>query len=270
MERVLVTFTPSEAKRLIGKAVAMMEPVRESLKKGTIVICLGTTNAYVAEEIIGRRIEEKGMFSMGVITPEGTCISNSDHRLKEMVVSKGKVTELGIKDVIEKLNPSDVFIKGANAIDPWGNAGVYLGSAVGGTMGMSIGVLLARGVKVIVPVSLEKCVPYAISDLVPRLGNQRFLNSMNLPVGMMPIPGEVVTEIEAVNTLYGCECLPIGGGGINGGEGSRCYLIEGDKESVRAAWDGVLKIKGEKPVTVEVEDCKRCKMRCRKGLEGAA
>jgi hypothetical protein len=269
MERVLVTLTPSEAKRLIGKAVAMMEPVRECLKKGTIVICLGTTNAYVAEEILGRRIEEKGMFSMGVITPEGTCISNSDRRLKERVIMKGKLTRLGLKDVIEKLGPSDVFIKGANAIDPWGNAGVYLGSATGGTVGMSIGVLLARGVKIIVPVSLEKCIPYAILDLVPRLGNQRFLASMNLPVGIMPIPGEVVTEIEAVNTLFGCECLPIGGGGINGGEGSRCYLIEGDGESVRAAWDGVLKIKGEKPVAVEVEDCKKCKMRCRKGLEGA-
>lgn len=60
MERALITLTPSEAKRLIGKAVAMMEPVRESLKKGTIVICLGTTNAYVVEEILGRRIE-KGM-----------------------------------------------------------------------------------------------------------------------------------------------------------------------------------------------------------------
>jgi len=56
MERVLVTLTPSEAKRLIGKAVAMMEPVRAAFKDGTIVICPGTTNAYVAEEILGTRI----------------------------------------------------------------------------------------------------------------------------------------------------------------------------------------------------------------------
>jgi hypothetical protein len=269
MERALITLTPSEAKRLIGKAVAMMEPVRESLKKGTIVICLGTTNAYVVEEILGRRIE-KGMFSIGVITPEGTCVSNSDYRLKEMVISKGKLTRLGLKDVVKELGPSDVFIKGANALDPWGNTGVYLGSATGGTMGMSIGVLLARGVKVIVPVSLEKFVPYAIPDLIPRLGNQRFLFSMNLPVGMMPIPGEVVTEIEAVNTLFGCECVPIGGGGIDGGEGSRCYLIEGDKGSVKEAWNGVMTIKGEKPVTVEVEDCKKCKMGCNRGLKSVA
>ena len=270
MERALITLTPSEAKRLIGKAVAMMEPVRESLKKGTIVICLGTTNAYVVEEILGKKIGERGMFSIGVITPEGTCVSDSDHRLKEMVISGGKVTRLGLKDVIKELGPSDVFIKGANALDLWGNAGVYLGSKTGGTMGMSIGVLLARGVKVIVPVSLEKFVPYAISDLVPRLGNQRFLFSMNLPVGMMPIPGEVVTEIEAVNALFGCECLPIGGTGINGGEGSRCYLIEGDKESVKEAWNGVMKIKGEKPVTVELEDCKSCKMGCKGGMNSVA
>jgi hypothetical protein len=270
MERVLITLTPSEAKRLIGKAVAMMEPVRESLKKGTIVICLGTTNAYVAEEILGRRMKERGMFSIGVITPEGTCVSDSDRRSKEIVISKGKLMNLGLKDVIKELGPSDVFIKGANALDPWGNAGVYLGSKTGGTMGMSIGVILARGVKVIIPVSLEKFIPYSVADLVPRLGNEKFLFSMNLPVGMMPILGEIVTEIEAMNTLFGCECLPIGGSGINGGEGSRCYLIEGDKRSVNDAWKGVMKIKGELPLTVKLEDCRKCKMECKRGMKSVA
>ena len=264
MERVLVTLTPSEAKRLIGKAVAMMEPVRAAFKDGTIVICPGTTNAYVAEEILGTGIE-KGKFTIGVITPRGTCVSKSKNRLKEIVISKGTVTGLELKDALENLGPPDVFIKGANAVDPFGNAGVYLGSSIGGTMGTSIGTLLARGVKLIIPVSLEKLVPYSIMDIVPRLGNERFKAAMNLPIGMMPMPGEVITEVEAVNMRFGCECIPVGGGGIDGGEGSRCYAIEGESENLKSAWDDIYRLKGEPPLAVEVEDCKDCRFGCRNG-----
>ncbi|MCS7098681.1 MAG: hypothetical protein NZ922_06860, partial [Candidatus Methanomethyliaceae archaeon] len=248
MERALITLTPSEAKRLIGKAVAKMEPIKAALKKGIIVICLGTTNAFVAEEILGMKIE-KGRFAIGIITSHGTCITNPDYRLKELIIRDGKLTELTIKDVLDELGPNDVFIKGANAIDPYGNAGVFLGSPTGGTLGISIGVLLSRGVKIIIPVSLEKFTPYPIDDLILRLGNRRFNYSMKMPVGMMLLPGEIVTEIEAFKILFECECIPIGGGGINGGE--RCYLLEGEK--LEEVWKEIMKIKGEEKIIVEEE-----------------
>ncbi|MCQ5362066.1 MAG: hypothetical protein NO482_01400 [Candidatus Methanomethylicia archaeon] len=260
MERALVTLTPSEAKRLIGRAVAAMEPVRYALKNGTVVICLGTTNAFVAEEVMGAEIKEKGKFAIGIITSRGTCITNPSSRLKELVIREGKLTELSMKDVLNDLGPNDVFIKGANAIDPFGNAGVFLGSQTGGTLGMSIGVLLSRGVKIIVPVSLEKLIPYSIWEIVPRVGNRKFRYAMKMPVGMMPLPGEVVTEVEAFNILFGCECYPIGGGGINGGEGGKCYLLEG--ENLESAWKEVIKVKGESSVVAEEEDCKDCNMQC--------
>ena len=47
-----VVLTSSESKRLIGKAVASMEVVKETLKSGLIIIIKGTTNSYVAEEIL--------------------------------------------------------------------------------------------------------------------------------------------------------------------------------------------------------------------------
>ncbi|MCX8182455.1 MAG: hypothetical protein N3D12_04995 [Candidatus Methanomethyliaceae archaeon] len=260
MERALVTITPSEAKRLIGKAVALLEPVRSALKKGTIVICLGTTNAFVAEEIMGKEIRERGNFAIGIITPLGTCITNPKNRLKELVIRDGKVTELSMKDVLDDLGPEDVFIKGANAIDPFGNAGVFLGSQTGGTLGMSIGVLLSRGVRVIIPVSLEKLIPCPIGEIIPKVGNRRFRYSMKMPVGMMLLPGEIVTEVEAFNILFGCECFPIGGGGVNGGEGARCYLLEGEK--LDEVWKGIMKIKGEERVIAQEANCKDCNMQC--------
>lgn len=256
MEKALITLTSSEAKRLIGKAISKMEAVREALNKGTVVIALGTTNAFVAEEILGIKID-KGRFAIGVITSNGTCVTNQKTRLKELIIRNGKLTELSIKDVLNELGPDDVFIKGANAIDPFGNVGVFLGSPTGGTLGMSIGVLLARGVKIIIPISLEKLIPYSIEELIRKLGNRRFKYSMKMPVGMMLLPGEVITEIDAFRILFGCECIPIGGGGING---ERCYLLEG--ENLEETWKEIMKIKGEPRIVVEEEECDDCNIQC--------
>ena len=44
--------TPSMGKRLIGKAMAKHLHVRKVLDKGTLVIMAGTTNGYVAEEVL--------------------------------------------------------------------------------------------------------------------------------------------------------------------------------------------------------------------------
>ncbi|MDI9644505.1 MAG: hypothetical protein QFX35_04715 [Candidatus Verstraetearchaeota archaeon] len=256
-----MSLTPQEGKRLIGRGVAAMRQVRQALEGGTVVITPGTTNAYVYEELTGERIE-RGRFAIGIITPRGACVSDASSRMTEIVLSKGKPTGERLREALERLGPHDVFIKGANAVDPWGNAGVYLGSPTGGTIGMSLGILLARGVQVVVPVSLEKLIPFPVPEVVPEMGNMRFMASMGLPVGMVQIPGRVVTEVEAVRTLFNCRCIPVGGGGVNGGEGSRCYVLEGEKEALRAAWAYLEGIKGEPPLCVEEESCYECAIRC--------
>ncbi|MBC7126829.1 MAG: hypothetical protein ABC585_04425 [Candidatus Methanosuratincola petrocarbonis] len=260
-QRLLVTLAPPEAKRLIGRGVSKLPQVRHALSEGTVVIAPGTTNAYVYEEITGERID-RGRFAIGIVTRRGTCVAKASARMPEIVLSRGLKTGQRIKDVLDALGPQDVFIKGANAVDPWGNAGVYLGSPTGGTMGMSIGTLLARGVQVVVPVSLEKLVPFQISEIIPEMGNRRFAAAMQMPVGMMQVPGKVVTEMEAARILFGCRCIPVGGGGVNGAEGGRCYVLEGDAGSLGEAWEYLRSIKGEPPVQVEEESCYECKMSC--------
>jgi hypothetical protein len=44
--------TPSAGKRLIAKALASHPAVSDALKNGTVVIVAGTTNGYVAEEVL--------------------------------------------------------------------------------------------------------------------------------------------------------------------------------------------------------------------------
>ena len=45
-------LTVSAGKRLIARAVSEYEPVKASLANNAIVIIAGTTNSYVAEEIL--------------------------------------------------------------------------------------------------------------------------------------------------------------------------------------------------------------------------
>lgn len=55
----LVALTPSESKRVIAKGVAALPEVKRAMKPGLIVIGRGTTNAFVAEELTGDKIENK-------------------------------------------------------------------------------------------------------------------------------------------------------------------------------------------------------------------
>ena len=69
--------------------------------------------------------------------------------------------------------------------------------------------------------------------------------STGLKMGMMPIIGRVVTEIEAFELLTEVSAINIGGGGVNGAEGSRTFLLKGDEESVRKAFELAKGIIGE-------------------------
>lgn len=98
--RILVTLTPSESKRLIAKGVKNLEVVQRALKHGTVVVGLGTTNAFVAEEILSglgeeAKIEiEKQRYAAGVVTARGTCIVAKAERERDLIIKKGRVSEI--------------------------------------------------------------------------------------------------------------------------------------------------------------------------------
>ncbi len=264
LERAQVTFTSSECKRLIGKAVAQLEVVKNARTNGMIFLATSTTNAFVVEELLGLKIEEKGMFTAGVTVPQGPCTTSNAKRMalnyKHLVIERGKIVDrVGYADipkVLEKFGGDDVFIKGANAVDPWGVAGIWLGGPPGGTIGYAIGTIMAKGIPLVVPVGLEKLVPYSIEDVVTRAGVSTISKSVGWPVGIMPVHGTIVTEIEAFEILSGVEAIPIGGGGIGGAEGSRTFIVEGEPDAISKAWQISKSIKGEPALFAEVEGVK--------------
>lgn len=257
--RALVSLTPSEGKRLIAKAVAAMDEVRRAMRKGTVVITRGTTTAFIVEELAGERVD-KGGFARGIVVPSGLCVSRGV--VGEAVFVDGVLKrELKLKDVLPNLGKGDVVVKGANALDPDGYAGVLLGGLEGGTVGSFIGAVVARGVELIIPVGLEKLVAKPLREVADELGIYKLDYSMGIPTGIAIVKGKVVTELEAIKILFNIDAMHVASGGVSGAEGSSVILLKGEDERVKAAVSMIEELKGEPPVFVKEARCAECEHR---------
>ncbi|MCZ7356249.1 MAG: hypothetical protein O8C66_11305 [Candidatus Methanoperedens sp.] len=225
MKQIQITLTPPESKRIIAMGVKRLPVIQQAMKKGIILIALGTTNAYVAEELTGRQIDH---FRYGAGYIDGTAaVVPQDKRLPQIALKNGK--EVNSETIIKEMTAQDVVIKGANAIDPQGVAGVMMANPAGGTTGTILGPVMARGINLVIPVGLEKSIPYSVIEISKRIGIQRCSKANGLPVGLMPLFGTVVTEIQALVLLGAEDVFPIGAGGVNGGEGSITLCVTGEK-----------------------------------------
>ena len=239
MEQFLVT--PAAGKRLIAKALAKHPAINESLESGTIVIIAGTTNGYVAEEIlsiIGQAEDfSRKRFFRGVVLSPGSPVTSSgrikdesefqgDVVIKDGIWQKGKT----IFDVVDNLKEEDIILKGANALNlSKGQAGILIGDLYGGTIGASIQAVVGRRVRLIIPTGLEKRVYGDLNDLARKL---------NAPGShgprLFPVAGEIITEIEAISLLTGAIAEPVAGGGVSGAEGSIWLGIDGSDEQIKS------------------------------------
>jgi len=247
-----MTLTPSESKRLIGMAVAKLPEVRRAFKNGIVVVGVGTTNAYVAEELLGRKIERE-KFIAGVVLPKGTYVLSAERRLKEIIIRRGKIIDAKVDDVLPELTSSDVFIKGANGLDSSGTAGVFMAGHRGGTIGRSLGTVMSRGVNLIIPVGLEKFIPGSVKDVAPLAGMDKVAFSTGVPVGIMPVHGKVITELEAIQILSGAEAIVMGKGGVSGAEGAVTLLVRGTTKQLREVRRLMKAVKGESCLKIETD-----------------
>lgn len=247
----MVVLNPSESRRLLAKATVALPEVQHAWRNGMIIIARGITNAYVTEELLGITVEPKAGQTVGMVCRGMTNANSGPPPCTAHVFRKGKVME-GADSNVEILNftEEDVFIKGANAVDPQGIAGIYVASVKAGTIGMAWPIVTPRGSHLIIPVSLEKLIPSVI-EASKHTGIYRFKYSTGLPVRLVPVPtAKVITEIQAFALLAGVRAYHIGSGGVGGSEGSVHLALEGEEERVEKAFQLVRSIKGEPPVSL--------------------
>ncbi len=243
-------LTVSESKRLIAKGVAKMPVVQNNCQEGMVVIPTGSTNAYVAEELLLGKTLVKKHYMTGATLPAGVEREDLElgQEIPDIVLKDGEIDpDLDRLSVLEQLNSGDVFIKGANALNyRQGVAGILIGGfGGGGTIGAAVGHIVGRRLNFIIPVGLEKCVAQNIFE-VAKVVNARRKREDNVP-RMMPVKGDIVTEIEALSLLAGLEVYQMAAGGVAGAEGSVRLAFEGPEGAVEKAERVIAEIQGEPP-----------------------
>jgi hypothetical protein len=241
--------TPAMGKRLIGKGMAAHPAIRAVLEKGTLAIIAGTTNGYVAEEILQALGQDEGFsrtgFRRGMMLAPGANAPDvefpGDVIIQDGVWQRGKV----IFDVADAMKAGDVILKGANAFDARGQAAVHIGHPQGGTILAAIAAVVGRRVRLIVPLGLEKRVLSDVNDLARRCNDPEAHGPR-----LLPIPGAIFTELDAIKLLTGAEACLLAAGGVYGAEGAAWLGISGEEEQVEAAAALIRSVSDEPPCRV--------------------
>ena len=122
--RALFVLTPAESKRLIGRAVAELKEVRYAKKNDKILIGHGSTNFFVAEEIMGKqkitKMWKENKYLSGAIQKGTLCTIIGAEKPPLLILNRGVVIPPAdtMNEVLRDFGKDSVFIKGGNAVDP--------------------------------------------------------------------------------------------------------------------------------------------------------
>ena len=279
-----VVLTPAESKKYISKAVARLDIVRRAAAEGVVFLHPSSSTYFIVEELTGQR-PQTNYWVCGVVTPKGMCVemgmseytprttpSNPREFRGWWMIKNGKFSSgEKLHEILEAMQSTDVFIKGVNALDPQGNAGILIGDPLqGGTLGVVLAAWRQKNFNLIFPAGLEKMIPTPIAVAARAARQVKYEYGMGLPAGLLPCPpGKVITEVDAARMLSGASATPIAAGGLGGAEGAITLVIQGDQEAVKKAIEFVEQSKGAKLPPLRLSNCYQCPVpHCRFPVSG--
>lgn len=272
--KTVFTLTSAESRRLLAKAVVQMPELKKAWESAYVLLAGGTTNAFIAQEMLGREGIEPAQCTVGLSTDGLLCVTHPDNRKSfPNVFLKGEAVDKTLAEALSDFHAETIVIKGANAVDMQGNVGVVTAGFDGGTIPRVIGPVTSNGLKYITPVGLEKLVP-SVPESCRAVGARSIDISMGADFGMYCLSNTVVvTELEAIKMLFGLSAVLVCCGGVGGNEGALTLAVDGDETQVKALVAFLEnEIKGEPPVRGNKGICADCRYkRCRyNGLKGEA
>lgn len=266
--KAVFTLTSAESRRLIAKAIVQMPEVKKAWSDAYLLLAGGTTNAFIAQELLSDKSIEPGLCTAGISTDGLLCVTAPDSRKSyPNVFYKGEAQpDKTLTDGLNDFHPETVVIKGANAVDTQGYVGIITAGFDGGTIPRVIGTVTSKGLLMITPVGLEKLVPN-VRDAARALGGATHIDfCMGADCGMYCLGNtRVVTEIEAIRQMFGCEARLVCCGGVGGNEGAVTLAVDGEESDLRALIEFLeAEVKGEPPVKGNKGVCETCRYRfCR-------
>lgn len=237
MNKLQVTLTVEESKEIISLGLMKHKTFVNSLERGKILLKGGTTVSKISEKLINYPLR-----ICGRITSRGTVSSkNLVDGHHSIVYSKGNGDNVdeNLVEVVQEFSKNDLIICGANAIDYKGNAATMIGSSDGGSIGQILNSLNDGETNIIIPVGLEKMIFGDLDEIIGKSSRNGKTISWGMAVGLMPLKGEVFTEIEAIKQLADVDCFQIGAGGLGNAQGSVTLEIWSDSNE---EFDKIFKI----------------------------
>jgi len=273
IDYIQFTLTVNSGKWVIARAIAENQDIKNAVSQKNILLFGGTTVSAIAELLIGKPLRISGR-----ISPRGTVsaykkINEKPHTL---LIHKGICYDFEknpsrVTKILNTFGSDDFVITGANAFDRNGVAAIMAGSYGLGSRKELLAPIHTEGGNIIIAVGLEKLIPGSIIDSIGNSGHNIPSWSMGAAIGLVPIIGQLFTEIEAIYNLTGYKPVIVGRGGINGAEGSTTFILKGEKKKLDAfkkivKWATNKKISGVEgsfpECTPGVEACKRHKACC--------
>jgi hypothetical protein len=279
-----IVLTPAESKKLIAKAIAKLEAVRQAAQKGIVALHPSSSTYFIIEEITGSK-PKTNYWVCGVVTPRGMCVemamalgvgltpheesADPGNLQGTWVIEKGQLRgEEKLSSLLYRMAPSDVYVKGVNALDRDGNVGILFG--LEGSMGYIQTARKKRNFTIIYPAGLEKLIPLSVKEAAKEAKLSRYEAGMGMPVGLFPCPpGVTVNEVRAIEILSGASAIPIASGGLGGAEGAITLVLKGKADEVKKAIDFVEQSKGAKLPDLRLCNCNDCPVpNCRFPMAG--
>jgi len=261
LNKIQVTLTVEEGKEIISLGILKHPLLLNSFKNGKIIFKGSTTVSGITEKLLGVSLRISGR-----ITTRGTVSSltalDSPHSILFEDGNWKNIDETIVEE-IQGFTNNDLIICGANAFDYKGRAALMAGSPGGGNVGKSMSSWYSEGASVLIPVGIEKMIPGDLDEIINESSRTGKSLSWGMSVGLMPLYGEIFTEVEAIRKLANVECFVIGAGGLAEAQGSTTFEIWGSKMELDKVIEILKVIKGNiTSISGDITSLVECKAIC--------
>lgn len=234
MKYVQIFLSVQAGKWMIAEALAQMDCVQEAYRRGELVLKAGTTTSCLSWLLTGRHLR-----LCGRVTARGAVANLRESKDPHTVVlGIGKERSLdGVeREGILALSADAVLVTGANIIDSAGNAALLAGSPGAGSFGAALSAVASEGMRVLIAAGTEKLGLEDVRTAICQARRKGVDAAFGMACGLIPLPGEVITELDAVRMLAPVEAVLIAKGGICGAEGGSILQVWGEEEAVDRIW----------------------------------
>jgi len=261
MATAQITLVGQQSRLLLAHCIAESGFLRPYLEHGRVLLKGGATISLLARLIVGTPLRLSGRLStsgMRGALHQGTA---AHFLLIEGGSMKNADEDPG--SVVRSMGPGDLFLTGANAIDAFGNAALLIGSPGGGGYGSCMGALYSEGGRTVILTSVQKLVPGDLRDLYGHVNRKNCDYAYGMACALAPVPGEIITEAEALTLFAGVRAVCFAKGGHTGAEDAAAFQITGETTQVKKALELVERIKSIPPMyAAEAESETECTFPC--------